>query len=127
MHREHRNERCMCGADDCHHCRGSDADSIAEDEALDAIADEIWSREIGDPVPGNIVEETLGEVLSAMDEADIATLGAAFDSGPAEFGDYLMGQVVGYLDARCRLKASQQLDRLMRQAEQEAAADRCAY
>jgi len=117
----------MCGADDCHHCRGSDADSIAEDEAIDAIADEIWSRDIGDPVPGNIVEEALGEVLSAMDEEDVATMGAAFEAGPVDFGDYLMGQVFGYLEARCRLKASQQLDLLMRQAEQEAVADRCAY
>lgn len=108
MYREPSNERCMCGALDCAACFGSAAaDSLAEDEALDAIADEIWAKEIGDPVPGNVVEETLGEVLSAMDEREIETLGAAFDAGPADFGDYLMGQVVKYLEARCRLKARQ--------------------
>lgn len=101
-------------------------DSIAEDEAIEAAAAEIWAREIGHPIPGNIVEEAIGDVLAAMDEAELGELGAAFAAGPADLGAMLIGRVDGYLQARCRERAREQLEQERMQAEAEAVADRMA-
>ena len=100
--------------------------SLTEDEAIKAAAAEIWAREIGHPIPGNVIDEALGDVLSAMDEAELGELGASFAAGPADFGALLISQVDGYLQARCRAKAREQIERELVQAEAEAVADRMA-
>jgi len=100
--------------------------SIAHDEAIEAAMNEAWDREYGDHIGGNVIADAVCEVLSAMDEQELGDLGAAFAEGPVSFGDLLMGAVFGYLEARCRLIAEQQLETLQRQAEDEAAAERMA-
>lgn len=101
-------------------------DSIAEDEAIDAIADQIWDREVGTPIRGAALAEALTEVLATYDHEDMQLLMCAAFVGDAHVGTLLMGQARDYLDARCREKAREQLERDKRLAEAEAAADRMA-
>lgn len=101
-------------------------DSIAEDEAIDAIADQIWDREVGTPIRGAALAEALTEVLATYDYEDMQLLMCAAFVGDAHVGTLLMGQARDYLDASCREKAREQLERDKRLAEAEAVADRMA-
>lgn len=101
-------------------------DSIAEHEAIDAIADQIWDREVGTPIRGAALAEALTEVLATYDHEDMQLLMCAAFVGDAHVGTLLMGQARDYLEASCREKAREQLERDKRLAEAEAVADRMA-
>ena len=102
------------------------------DETLQIAADLIWRRDIAMSgsdfaIRPEKLREGITEVMGTADDDEIARLADALARGAVDFGEILEEMVREYWTADCTERAREQLERLDRVSEDEAAASRMGY
>lgn len=102
------------------------------DETLQIAADLIWSKRVADKacaarIDPEMLREGLTEILGTADDAEMRELAEAEANDTEEFGRLLSEMVREFWAADCTERAREQLEKLDREAEDEAAASRMGY
>lgn len=102
------------------------------DETLQIAADLIWRRDIAMSgsdfaIRPEKLREGLTEILGTADDAEMRELAEAEANDTEEFGRLLSEMVREFWAADCTERAREQLEKLDREAEDEAAASRMGY